>query len=182
MIRALFDQDYVRDLPVVAIYTFVVYVSLIAAFKLLGRRTLGQLTVVDLVIIIIMGSAVETAMVHGNLSLPAGVVSASTLLATNRLIAHLATKNEWFHKLISPSPVLVVADGKLISEHLMRNGLTPEDIFEAIRERGFGSIAEVKFAVMEEDGEINAVPMSAPVVSTANPIRDRSGVSRADSA
>jgi uncharacterized membrane protein YcaP (DUF421 family) len=163
--------DYVKDLPIVALYSLSVYILLIAGFRLLGRRQLGQLTVIDLVIIVIMGSAVETAMVHGNLSLLAGLVSASTLLLANRLIGLAAHRSKRLRRIVSPGPVLCISNGHMITEHLKRNGLTPEDVYHAIRARGFGDICEVKYAVMEEDGEINAVPMTATVVRTEHNIK-----------
>ncbi len=158
--------DYVRDLPIVALYTFTIYIFLILAFRFFGRRQLGQLTVIDLVIIIVMGSAVETAMVNGNLSLPAGIVSASTLLLTNRSINLLSRRSNWFRRLVSPGPILLISRGHIIEEHCKRSGLTDEDIREAIRERGCLDVKDVKFAVMEEDGEINIVPESQSGVST----------------
>jgi uncharacterized membrane protein YcaP (DUF421 family) len=149
--------DYVRSLPLVALYTFSIYVFLIASFRLVGRRTLGQLTIIDLVIIVIMGSAVETAMVDGNCSFPAGIVSAGTLLLSNRLFAYLSARSHRFRRLISGNPVLVISNGHLIEEHLKRAGLTEEDVMQALRERGCCEISEVKFAVVEADGEINVV-------------------------
>jgi len=161
--------DYVRDLPIVALNTFCIYVLLILAFRFLGRRQLGQLNVIDLVIILIMGSAVETAMVHGNLSLPAGLVSASVLLLTNKLISALANRFKFLRKIVSPGPILLVNRGSVIDEHLKRSGLTHDDVLEAIRERGYSDVSNVKFAVMEEDGEINVVPNSAPVLTKKLP-------------
>jgi len=159
--------DYVRDLPVVALYTFFIYILLILAFRFLGRRQLGQLNVIDLVIILIMGSAVETAMVHGNVSLPAGIVSASTLLITNKLISVLARRFKFFRRFINPAPLLIVSKGELVEEHLRRAGLTHEDVLQALRERGYASVSEIKFAVMEEDGEINVVPNNTKNVKEA---------------
>jgi uncharacterized membrane protein YcaP (DUF421 family) len=158
--------DYVRDLPIVAVYTLTIYVLLIIAFRYFGRRQLGQLNVIDLVIIIIMGSAVETAMVHGNLSLPAGLVSASTLLIANRSISLLAHRYKWFRRFVSPGPILLVSRGQVIDEHLKKSGLTHEDVLEAVRERGFADVGAVKFAVLEEDGEINVIANTAKSTDT----------------
>jgi len=152
--------DYVRSLPLVALYTLTIYLLLIAAFRLIGSRQLGQLTIIDVVIILIMGSAVETAMVNGNCSLPAGFVSAGTLLLANRAIGLLAARSRRVHRMVACSPTLVVSNGQIIEEHLKRAGLTEEDVMQALRARGCCEVSEVRFAVMEEDGEINVVPTS----------------------
>ncbi len=156
--------DYVRSLPTVVLYTLTIYVFLILGFRFFARRTLGQLNVVDLVIIVIMGSAVETAMIGGNISLPAGLVSATTLLVANRVFAYVVSRSKRLRRLIGGGPVLVVSHGHIIEERLKRNGLTEEDVMEALRERGCCDLADVKYAVMEEDGEINVVEMDHPVI------------------
>lgn len=154
------------DLAVVFRNTVGIYILLIAGFRFIGRRQLGQLTVVDLVIIIIMGSAVETAMVNGNTSLPAGLVSASALLITNRIIAFACMRSRRFRHFVSGGPVLLVHYGQVIEEHLKRTGLTDADIRQALRSRGFARIEDVKFAILEEDGAINAVGKDTPTLTT----------------
>jgi uncharacterized membrane protein YcaP (DUF421 family) len=162
--------DYVRSLPEVAFYSFTIYVFLIAGFRLIGRRALGQLTVIDLVILLIMGSAVETAMIGGNISLPAGLVSAATLLLTNRVINVLADRFKIFRRIVGGGTMLVISHGHLIEENMHRIGLTDEDVMEALREHGCGDIENVAYAVMEEDGQISVVEQGANVLRTDKPI------------
>lgn len=153
--------------------TLVLYVFLIAGFRLMGRRQMAQLTVVDLVIITIMGSAVETAMIAGNTSLAAGLVSAATLLAANRIFALMVRRSRGFRRLMAPGPLLLVNQGKILESHLRRAGLTEPDVLEAIRERECDGIQDVRFAVLEEDGEINVVPMKTQALHKPGDIRRR---------
>jgi len=159
-------QDYIKTLPTAALYTFVIYIFLVLGFRVLGRRQLGQLTVVDLVVIIVMGSAVETALIGGNVSLPAGFVSAGTLLLADRLFALIFSRSKRLRHLLGGGPLLLVHYGHPVEEHLRRAGLTKADLEEAIRERDCAGIADVKFAVLEEDGEINIVQNTAPTYQT----------------
>ncbi len=158
--------DYVKTLPLVALYTCVIYVFLVLSFRLGGRRQLGQLTVVDLVVIIVMGSAVETALIGGNVSLPAGFVSAGTLFLADRLFAFAFYRSKRLRHLLGGGPLLLVHYGEYVEEHLHRAGLTKTDVDEAIHERDCLGVSDVKFAVLEEDGEINVVQMSAPTFHT----------------
>lgn len=152
---------HLPPLLAVAFHTLVIYLFLIAGLRLMGRRQMGQLTIIDLMIIILLGSAVETAMVAGNTSLAAGLVSAGTLLLANRLITAIACRSRRLRHLVSGGPVLLVHNGQLVEPHLRRAGLCPADVLEAIRERGCGGVDEVKYAVLEADGSINVVPMMA---------------------
>ncbi len=142
----------------VGLHTLVIYAFLIVALRVVGHRSLGQLTVFDLVIIILLGSAVETAMVNANTSLGAGIMSAFTLLAVNRLLALLMLRSKRLRHLVVGGPVLLVNKGHIVQEHLRRAGLTEEDVLEAIRERDTEGVEQVKFAVLEPDGEIHVVP------------------------
>ncbi|HZO86875.1 MAG TPA: YetF domain-containing protein [Chthonomonadaceae bacterium] len=145
----------------VALHTAAIYLFLIFALRALNRRTLGQLTVVDLVVVIILGSAVETAMVNANTSLQAGLVSATTLLLINRVLTLLCLRSRRLRHLILAGPVLLIQNGHFIEENLRRAGLTQADVQEALREREQADLKDIRFAVLEMDGTINIVPTKA---------------------
>jgi uncharacterized membrane protein YcaP (DUF421 family) len=146
--------------PVVG-HTIAIYLFLILTLRILGRRPLGQLTVIDLVIVMLLGSAVETAMVNGNTTLLAGLACASTLLLSDRLLAVLFWRSRWLRHFLGAVPILLVQDGQFIEEHLRRMGLTHADVLEALREREEPGIEQIKLAVLETDGTINVVPKAA---------------------
>src|SRR5438094_859019 len=100
-------------------------------------------------------------MVHADTSLPAGLVSASVLLCTNRLLSRLYCRSKRLRHLTG-GPVLLVHDGQLVEEHLRRAGLTEADVLEALREREQADIHNIRFAVLEMDGEITVVPRPPP--------------------
>ncbi|HVT11287.1 MAG TPA: YetF domain-containing protein [Fimbriimonadaceae bacterium] len=141
----------------VAVNSAAIYLFLIFAVRLAGRRQLGQLTPLDLLVLILLGSAVETAMVRANTSLTAGLVSGTTLLLVNRLLTWVMLKSERFRHLVGSGPLLLVHDGKFVDENLKRLGMSKQDVIEAIRERECASIKELRYAVFEPDGEINVV-------------------------
>jgi uncharacterized membrane protein YcaP (DUF421 family) len=141
----------------VAWHTLIVYVFLIVAIRLIGKRALTQISVTDLIAILLLGSAVETAMVAANTSIRAGIVSASVLLAANFCMTRLMLRSKRFRHLVNGGPVLLIHNGKMIQEQLWRSGLTEADVKQAMREREIGTVPEVKFAVLEPDGRINFV-------------------------
>ena len=163
--------DAVPALLEVAWHTLAIYFFLILGLRLLGLRQMGQLTPVDLIIVIILGSAVETAMVAGNTSLAAGLVSATTLLAANRLLTELFLRYKRLRHLVVGGPTLLVHFGHFVESHLRRVGLTEADVLQAIRERGEAGVEQVKFAVLEVDGSINIVPMHAATHRHDTPVR-----------
>ncbi len=147
----------------VVINTTVIYAFLIVAIRLIGRRQLGQLSSLDLLILILLGSSVETAMVRASTSLKVGIVSATTLLILNKLLTVGMTKSKKMCRLLGAGPVLLVYDGHFLDENLRRLGMTEDDVIEAIRERECGNVRELRYAVFEANGEINVVYRSAVV-------------------
>ena len=137
--------------------TAALYLLLCAALRLLGRRQLGQLTVIDLVVVLLLGSAVETAMIHGDTSLPVGLASAATLLILNGLLTRVFLRLPSLSYLVNGGPVLLVNRGRIVEEHLVRVGMTDDDLMEALRTRGFEGPAGVKLAVLETDGTVSVI-------------------------
>ena len=135
--------------------TAALYLLLCAALRFLGRRQLGQLTVIDLVVILLLGSAVETAMIHGNTSLPVGLASAATLLILNGVLTRVFLRLPSLSHLVNGGPVLLVNRGRVVEEHLVRVGMTDDDLLEALRSRGFEGPAGVKVAVLETYGTVS---------------------------
>jgi uncharacterized membrane protein YcaP (DUF421 family) len=144
-------------LLIVAGSTAAIYLFLITILRFVGRRQLAQLSALDLVVFLLLGSAVETAMIHGDVSLAAGLVSAATLLILNRLLTLVFLHAPQLSHLVNGGPVLLVHDGTVIEEHLRRVGLTHPDLDAALRSRGFASSDGVREAVLETDGSITVV-------------------------
>jgi len=138
--------------------TATIYLFLVVALRLLSRRQLGQLTVIDLVVILVLGSAVETSMIHGDTSLPVGLASVVTLLVLNRLLTVISLRSPRFRHLVNGGPILLVNHGQALDEHLRRAGLTDADLAEALRSQGYDGPANVRAAVLETDGTISVIP------------------------
>lgn len=105
-------------------------------------------------------------MVHASTSIKVGMVSALTLLVANRLLTKLMLGSRKLRHMVGAGPVLVIHHGRYVEEHLRRLGLTKQDLDEALRQRECGSVGEVRFAVLEPDGELNVV-LEAQAVTSA---------------
>lgn len=161
----------------VAWHTFAIYCFLIAAFRIIGRGRLGQLTPIDLVTVLLIGTCVETSMVAFNNHLDAGLVSAGTLLLSNKLLSVLVDKFAWVKSLIIAQPLLLISDGMVIRQHLRESGFTEAQLLEAIREREHAELSEVKYAILETSGEINVIPkdtaaLKAKLSSRRSPVKE----------
>ena len=142
------------------------YLVVFGGLRLLGKRELGQMTVFDLVVILLLANAVQNAMVGPDSSLQGGLLAAAVLLAVNYLLGYLRLRSGWWRRLIEGTPTVLIMDGRYIQAHMSREDVGREDVEEALREHGLKSAADVAIAVLEVDGSISIVPKGATVHRT----------------
>lgn len=148
---------------VIAVKTAIIYLFLIVGLRLLGKRELGQMTIYDLVLIIVLANSVQNAMVGNDTTLVGGIVAAVTLLVLNRTLSLIFGRSRRLRHLMVGQPILILSDGKLIAERMRREGITRDQVLAALREHGILRIEDAQMAVLEVDGTISVVPASAGV-------------------
>jgi uncharacterized membrane protein YcaP (DUF421 family) len=134
-----------------------VYVFLLVALRLGGRRELGQLTSFDLILLLILSNAVQNSINAGDNSLAAGFVSAATLLVLNWVVGFAAYRWPWFERLVEGRPIRIVTDGKVHVRALARERITLHELRSALRKQGIEGISVCKRVVLEPDGTMTAV-------------------------
>jgi uncharacterized membrane protein YcaP (DUF421 family) len=142
----------------IVLRTAVVYAVVLGLLRLAGKRELGQMSAVDLVVILIIANAVQNAMNGGDVSLVGGLVAAATLVAINFTLDRFGHRIPVLSRLVESSPTLLLQHGELIPEHLERENITREDIEMAAREHGIDELAKVSSAILEVDGSISIIP------------------------
>jgi uncharacterized membrane protein YcaP (DUF421 family) len=142
----------------IALRTAVVYMVILGGLRLAGKREIGQMTVFDLVVLLLIANAVQNAMVGPDTSLAGGILAALVLLVINGVVARLRLRWRRLRHLIEGSPTLLVLRGEVIGDHLRREGLDLEALETALREHGVLELKDVEMAVLEIDGSISVVP------------------------
>lgn len=141
----------------VALRTTVVYLALLVGIRLTGQRLLGQLSAFDLVLLLIIANAVQNAMVGPDTSLAGGLVAAAVLLFWHQVINRLRRSSRRIGKLIAGEGVMLINNGEMLEEHLRRAGVTRDELLQALREHGVGTVADVRMAVLEPDGSVSVI-------------------------
>ena len=137
----------------------VIYLFVLLGLRVLGKRHIAQLTILDFVLILLISNVVQNAMVGNDSSLAGGIVAAAALLALNYVLTFLLQRFGKVEKLFEGTPTLLVHNGRSIREHLAQEKITEEELERVIREHGIQSISEVKNVVMELDGTISVIGM-----------------------
>jgi uncharacterized membrane protein YcaP (DUF421 family) len=156
------DGIFSAAIPVwnIVLRTTLVYVSILIGLRLAGKREIGQMTVFDLIVLLLLANAVQNAMVGPDTSLVGGVAAALTLLVLNSFVAQLRLRWPRLRRLIEGSPTLLILHGEVIAAHLRHEGIDSETLEAALREHGIAKTSEVEMAVLENDGSISVIPMN----------------------
>ena len=144
------------DVPVAEkiVRPILVYVFLIVALRLAGKRELAQLNSVDFVVLLAVANAVQNGIIGNDNSVTGGLVGATTLFAINALVAYLLFRNARVRRLVQGHPTSLIKDG-VIDEHALRHErLSLEDQTVACEKEGATDLAEVDHAILEPNGNI----------------------------
>lgn len=148
-----------------------VYLAVVLGLRLSGKREIGQMTLFDLVLLLLLANAVQNAMVGPDTSLIGGILAAGVLLALNLAVASLRLRWQPLRALLEGMPTLLVLHGRVLERNLRQEGLDLELLEAALREHGITDIREVEMAVLEVDGSISVVPAGGTTHRVRHPAR-----------
>lgn len=139
----------------------VVYALLLLLIRLSGRRTVGQFTPFDLLVVMLLSESVSNALTAGDESLLAGLISAATLMGWNSLAAVLTARISAVHHLLEGEPVLVGKEGQILPQVLRRLHIPESDVHQALREADC-ELGSMQCAFLETDGRISVLKKPGP--------------------
>ena len=134
-----------------------VYIFIIIALRLFGKKELAQLSTIDLVFILLISNAVQNAMVGADTSLPGGLCAAGTLFVLNFIFKWLTYRFPKLSTFVQGDTVMLIYNGKILEDNLRKTRISIDELFEALREHGVNSAACVNLAVLELDGNISVL-------------------------
>ena len=136
----------------------VVYVFLLVVLRLTGKRQVGQLAPFDLVLLLVLSNAVQNSMNGGDNSITGGLLLASTLVGMNWIVGWLTYESKGIEALIEGRPVILIHDGRLNHRAMRRFQMTKHELEAALRAEGCAGPEEVRFAVLENNGQVTVIP------------------------
>jgi uncharacterized membrane protein YcaP (DUF421 family) len=141
----------------IALSSIGIYLFIVIFIRIFGKKELSQLSVVDLVFILLISNSVQNAMVGSDSSLQGGLISAGSLFLINYLFKMAMYYFPNFGKIVQGNAILLVYEGNINKKNMERARLTHDELMEVIREHGVSSIHEVNLAVLEVDGNISVL-------------------------
>lgn len=154
-------------LRAIAVYGFVILL-----LRISGKRQVGQLSLLDLVLLLVLSNAVQNAMNAGDNSLLGGLLSAAVLVGLNWLLNFIMYRNKRFADLVEGRAQLLVHNGEVYEEALAAAQITRHELNAALRAGGYLSVEDVHAAILEVNGNISVTPRvgrETPATSASQP-------------
>ena len=140
------------------IKTIIISLFVLLAVRLMGKREIGQLQPVELVVIIIIADVASTPMEEVGTPILQGIIPIFALVVGQLILSYLNIKSVFFHKLISGKASVLISKGKINEENLKKQRYTIDGLIEQMRVTGYADIKDVEYAILETSGQISVIP------------------------
>ncbi len=153
----------IPDIPVVekVVRSAAVYLFLLVAFRLAGKRQLGQMTAFDLVVLLVISNVVQNALIGNDNSLGGGLIGATAILVLNAFVAWMTFRHKRLERFVEHTPTVLVKHGQILRENLRRERLSLSELRAALRREGIASLRDVRYVLLEEDGHLSVITSRA---------------------
>jgi uncharacterized membrane protein YcaP (DUF421 family) len=141
----------------IAVRGVVIYAFIYLLTRVIGRRELSSLQPFDLILLIVLGDAVQQGLTQDDYSVTGAVIAISTIAAMQVGTSYLSFRFRRLRPVLDGEPIVVVEDGKPIENNLRRERLTVQEVMEEARRQQIGSLDEIRWAVLETSGSISFV-------------------------
>jgi uncharacterized membrane protein YcaP (DUF421 family) len=137
----------------------VIYLFVFVVFRILGKRSLKDITVFDFVLLLIISETTTDALIGEDYSLTACFIMVSTLVGIDYVFSKIKEKSRWFEVVSEGAPLVIVDKGKPLKVRMEKSRVDEADVMEAARlMHGLERMEQIKYAVLERDGSISIIP------------------------
>ena len=140
--------------------TLLIYFMILISMRLMGKREIGELTPIDLVVSLMIAELGVLIIEDKSIGLIKGIIPIFTLVGVEILVSYLSLKNDLVRKWVNGTPAVLIKNGKIIKEEMKKNRYTTHDLLTQLREKDIFNISDVEFAVLETSGELTVIPKS----------------------
>jgi uncharacterized membrane protein YcaP (DUF421 family) len=151
--KDFFLNNYVQ----IILRCLAVYFFIIIAIRVFGKKELAQLSVIDLVFILLISNSVQNAMVGPDTSLGGGLLAAVALFSINFILKKIMYKSSKVNEFLQGNALALIYKGEVQEQHLAAAEITINELLAAVREHGVQDIQHVDIAMLEVDGNISVI-------------------------
>ncbi len=150
------------------IRTLILYLLIVIALRVMGKRQVGQLEPTELVVALMISDLAAIPMGHVSIPLAHGVIPILTLVIAEATLSFLDLKSRKFRKFLSGTPVVLIKQGKVLEKELERLRINIDDLMEELRTNGYPDICEIEYAIFETNGNLSIIPKASSRPATTS--------------
>lgn len=142
----------------IMVRTLILYALVVIALRVMGKREIAQLQPFELVVLLMISDLAAVPSENVGIPLLSGIIPILVLLAANLTLAWITLKSEKARDIICGTPSIIIRQGKIVEEELKKNCFNLTDLLEELRIKNVPNIADVEYAVLENNGELSVFP------------------------
>jgi uncharacterized membrane protein YcaP (DUF421 family) len=139
-------------LRAIALFFFILLLT-----RVMGRRELGSLAPFDMILLIVLGDAIQQGLTQDDYSVTGALIAITTLALLQRGTSYLSFRFGFVRRILEGEPVVIVQDGRVIERNLRRERLTAAEVSEEARLNQIDSLDKIKWALLEPNGNISFI-------------------------
>lgn len=141
----------------IAVVGSAAYVILVVYIRVFGKRTLSKMNAFDLVVTVALGSTLATVIVSKDIKLVEGLAALLLLCGLQFLVAFVSVRWRAAENIVKSNPALLFYQGKFLTEAMLRERVTEDEVIAAARGHGVADLDEIEAAVLEADGSLSVI-------------------------
>ena len=139
----------------IVLFAFVFFIT-----RIVGRRELSSLAPFDLILLIVLGDAIQQGLTQDDYSITGAMIAIGTIALLQVLFSYASFRLPFLRPVLEGNPIVIVQDGKPIEQNLHRERLTVQEVMVEARQQQVSSLDEIAWAVLETSGKISIIPKS----------------------
>ncbi|WP_270577794.1 DUF421 domain-containing protein [Caldifermentibacillus hisashii] len=142
---------------IISLRVVVVYLLIVLIFRLMGKREIGELGIIDLVVFIMIADIAVISIERYNESFFKPLLPMGILVLIQIIFSHFSLRSRSFRKLVDGEPTIIIKDGKIIEKQMKKQRYNFDDLLMQLRENNIRFISDVEFAILEPTGKLSVI-------------------------
>lgn len=143
-----------HDLVIIGLRTLFLYALIVLILRLMGKREVGELSVIDIVVFVIIAEVAAFALDSPDKKLINSILPMFVLLVIQFVSSYISLKNKKFRDIVDGDTSVIIRDGHILEEEMRKQRYNLDDLFQQLREKEVGSVFEVAYAYLEPSGNL----------------------------
>ncbi|MFC0559609.1 DUF421 domain-containing protein [Halalkalibacter alkalisediminis] len=145
----------VSEIVTILLRTVVVFIIILMFFRFMGKKELGELSLLDIIVSLMIAELAVIAIEDPNVSMARGLAPIFLLIFIQVTLTYISLKNQKFRDLIEGRPIMIIEDGKMNQVNMRKQRYNIDDVLFQLREKGISDIREVDYAMLERSGNLS---------------------------